>query len=217
MLKVLRYSEQASHWPKAGRHILGQFDDQTIVVYQAFNRTIGRYAAEHGRLGGDFSLSRMSWIKPNFLWMMYRSGWGTKENQEITLALRIRRTFLDTVLAAAVPSSWDRAMFPSEDDWCAAVSRSSVRLQWDPDHDPAGAKVERRAIQLGLRGQTLETFAQKELIEVIDVSDFVREQREKMAASGLTDLVTPAERVYRPADSKVALRIGLAAESGADL
>src|SRR5262245_56200485 len=22
----------------------------------------------------------MSWVKPNFLWMMYRSGWATKEN-----------------------------------------------------------------------------------------------------------------------------------------
>jgi len=27
----------------------------------------------------------MSWIKPNFLWMMYRCGWGTKEGQQVTL------------------------------------------------------------------------------------------------------------------------------------
>ncbi|MFM7854759.1 MAG: DUF4291 family protein [Flammeovirgaceae bacterium] len=27
------------------------------------------------------SLNRMTWMKPNFLWMMYRSGWATKHNQ----------------------------------------------------------------------------------------------------------------------------------------
>jgi hypothetical protein len=31
------------------------------------------------------------------------------------------------------------------------VARSEVRLQWNPDHDPTGNKLERRALQLGLR------------------------------------------------------------------
>ncbi|WP_141653813.1 DUF4291 family protein, partial [Erwinia billingiae] len=26
-----------------------------------------------------FSMTRMTWIKPSFLWMMYRSGWGMKD------------------------------------------------------------------------------------------------------------------------------------------
>ena len=99
------YREQVEVWPKEGRHILAQFDDETVIVYQAYRPAIGRFAAENGAFGGDFSFSRMSWIKPNFLWMMYRSGWGTKEIQEVTLALRVRRTFFDTLLAEAVPSS----------------------------------------------------------------------------------------------------------------
>ncbi len=44
----------------------------------------------------------MSWIKTNFLWMMYRSGWGTKPDQEIILAIRLKTTFLDSVLTQAV-------------------------------------------------------------------------------------------------------------------
>ncbi|MFI5380122.1 MAG: DUF4291 domain-containing protein [Tepidisphaerales bacterium] len=210
VLATERYSEQVKFWPKQGRHILAQFDDGTIVVYQAYRSAIGRYAAEHGRFGGDFSLSRMSWIKPNFLWMMYRSAWGTKENQETTLALRIHREFFDSLLAAAVPSSWDRDQFASEDDWSRAVSRSSVRLQWDPDHHPTGAKIERRAIQLGLRGEMLELFARRELLEVIDLSDFVAEQRSRMSSEGVSALVTPRQRVYRPADPIVAARLRLA-------
>src|SRR4029079_496567 len=152
---------------------------------------IGRYAIEHGKFGGDFSFSRMSWIKPNFLWMMYRSGWGTKEHQEVTLGLRIRRVFFDSILAAAVPSSWDREQFATEAEWSQAVSRSSVRLQWDPDHNPSGAKLERRAIQLGLRGEILEAFGTRELIEVIDLSEFVAEQRSTLSTNGTSALLTP--------------------------
>src|SRR5688500_12687229 len=185
------YAEQVNVWPKTGRHILAQFDGESIVVYQAYNTAIGRYAVEHGKFGGDFSFSRMSWIKPNFLWMMYRSGWGTKENQEVTLALRVRRAFFDSVLAAAVPSTWDRELFASKDEWSDAVSRSSVRLQWDPDHDPSGAPLERRAIQVGLRGEMLEAFGQRELVEVIDLSGFVAEQRSRLSSGGVDALVTP--------------------------
>jgi hypothetical protein len=204
------YREQVNVWPKEGRHILAQYDDDNIVVYQAYRPSIGRYAAENGSFGGDFSYERMSWVKPNFLWMMYRSGWGTKEGQEITLALRLRRIFFDSLLAQAVPSSWVRGQFSNEQDWSLAVRRSSVRLQWDPDHHPSGAKLERRAVQLGLRAEALEAFGRQELVEVLDVSEFVAEQRERLSSGGVSALLTPRERVYRPTDLAVAVPLGLA-------
>jgi hypothetical protein len=192
------YLEQAKLWPQSGRHILAQFDDQSIVVYQAYSPAIGKYTAANGTFGNGFSYSRMSWIKPNFLWMMFRSGWGTKENQEVTLAFRIRRTFFDSLLAQAVPSSWDRDQFATHEEWKDALEESSVRLQWDPDHHPSGAKLDRRAIQLGLRDDVLKAFGQRELLEVIDVSDFVAEQKAILSEKGLEGLVTPKERVYLP-------------------
>lgn len=76
------YLEQLPHWPQTGQHILAQFDEDSIVVYQAYRSSIALYAVANQRFGGDFSYNRMSWIKPNFLWMMYRSGWATKEGQE---------------------------------------------------------------------------------------------------------------------------------------
>lgn len=203
------YPKQVEIWPKQGRHILAQFDAQTVVVYQAYRPTIGQFAVENGAFGGDFSYSRMSWVKPNFLWMMYRSGWGTKENQEMTLALRIRREFFDSLLLAAVPSTWDRALFATEKDWSSAVSRSSVRVQWDPDHAPSGAKLERRAIQLGLRGDVLQAFGRTELVEVIDLSGFVAEQRERMSSGGTSALTTPRERVYHPTRTAITAKLRL--------
>ena len=190
------YSSQCARWPSAGEHILAQHDDETIIVYQAYRPSIGRYAIEHGRFGGpDFSLRRMSWIKPNFLWMMYRCGWGTKEGQEVILGLRIRRTFFDSILAQAVASSYQADRHASREDWQHAVDTSDVRLQWDPDHDPLGAKLPRRAVQLGLRGDVLKAFAVDELLEVIDMSAFVAEQR-VLALAGDARLHTPVEHVY---------------------
>ena len=41
------YLAQAERWPKAGRHILAQFNDETVVVYQAYRPAIGHFAAQH--------------------------------------------------------------------------------------------------------------------------------------------------------------------------
>ncbi len=203
------YLAQVARWPASGRHILAQYDATSIIVYQAYCPEIGRYAAAHGTFGGShFSLERMSWIKPNFLWMMYRSGWGTKEGQEIILAVRLRRAAFDAILAEAVPSTFPRDLYPSQDAWRDAVARSQVRLQWDPDHDPSGVPVARRAIQLGLRGATLASYARDWILEIKDVSDFVEEQRAR-AHPPYVSLLTPTERVYPVADFAVAARLGV--------
>ena len=98
------YITQLARWPTSGQHILAQFDEQSIVVYQAYRPATGRFAASHGYFGDGFSFNRMSWIKPNFLWMMFRSGWGTKEGQESILAVRIQRAAFDMLLEKAVYS-----------------------------------------------------------------------------------------------------------------
>jgi hypothetical protein len=211
-LPVERYADQRLRWPESGEHVLAQYDDESVVVYQAYRPGIARYAVEHGRFGGpDFSFGRMSWIKPNFLWMMYRSGWGTKQGQEVTLAVRLRREAFDAILAEAVHSSYVPEVYETEVAWKAQVARSQVRLQWDPDHAPGGAPVERRAIQVGLRGEFLRRYGREWVVAVEDVSSFVEEQRAHASAGGLDELVTPAEEVYPVADAAIADRLGVAA------
>jgi Domain of unknown function (DUF4291) len=114
------------------------------------------------------------------------------------------------LLSQAVESSWDPERIATREDWEQGVSRSSVRLQWDPDHSPSGGKLERRAIQLGLRDEVLEAFGRRELVEVIDLTDFVAEQRAVLTTQGIGALVTPMERVYTPANPEIAARLGLA-------
>lgn len=206
------YLAQVALWPPASRHILAQYDEAGIVVYQAYRPQIGNFAAARGYFGGDhFSFERMSWIKPNFLWMMYRSGWGTKEGQEGVLAVRLRRAAFDALLAEAVPSTFAPALYADEAEWQRAVQASAVRLQWDPDHDPAGRPLERRALQLGLRGETLRRYAHEWILGIEDISAFVREQHQHVLAGNLAALVTPRERVYPVADAAAA-RLGLASQ-----
>lgn len=54
------------------------------------------------RFGGPhFSIDRMTWIKTNFMWMMYRCGWAQKANQERVLAVRIKRDAFEYILSQA--------------------------------------------------------------------------------------------------------------------
>lgn len=201
-LKIELYADQLKRWPRNGRHILAQFDEESVVVYQAYGHSIGTFAASHGYFGGDFKFTRMSWIKPNFLWMMYRSGWGTKPGQEVTLAIRMQRDGFDNILAQAVHSTFVPEVYSSHEAWKERLALSPIRLQWDPDHDPHGTKQDRRAIQLGLSGEVLKKYAREWVVDIEDISDFVTLQREH-ALTGNTELVTPQEEIYPVRDEAV--------------
>jgi hypothetical protein len=72
--------------------------------------------------------------------------------------------------------------------------------------------LERRAVQLGLRGATLRAYATSEIIEVIDMTPFVVAEREHASRAGWEQLRTPLEAVYPIADAAIAANIGLAIE-----
>ncbi|MGK7876155.1 MAG: DUF4291 domain-containing protein [Xenococcaceae cyanobacterium] len=210
------YLTQVNRWPKTGRHILAQYDDSCIVVYQAYRPAIGHFAASHSlvprlRLGmcGEFRLNRMSWIKPNFLWMMYRSGWGTKPGQEVVLAIWLKRSTFEEILGQAVHSHFVPELYSDQREWTQAVKRSSVRVQWDRDRDPNGRKLERRAIQLGLRGEVLSHYANDWIVNIEDISEFVEQQYQYVQAGDWTNLLTSYESVYQVINSEIAKKLRL--------
>ena len=46
--RVQSYVEQRDTvWPREGRHILAQYDDSSVVVYQAYCPEIADYAVKH--------------------------------------------------------------------------------------------------------------------------------------------------------------------------
>lgn len=124
------------------------------------------------------------------------------------MAVRLKRSFLDEVLVASVASTFSASHHASHEKWQDAVVQSDVRLQWDPDHDPNGRCLERRAVQLGLRGETLRRFGQNELLSIEDITPFVIEQREYLK-EGFKGLQTPSEQIYRPHSNTAALAVGI--------
>ena len=206
------YLVQQNRWPTAGRHILAQYDDSKIVVYQAYRPEIGHFAARHGYFGGEFRFNRMSWIKPNFLWMMYRSLWGSKVGQKVILAISIKRTAFDEILAEAVHSKYIPETYPTRQDWQKAVKNSQVRLQWDPDRTPRGGAKQRRAIQLGLRGDFLTKYARDWILEIEDISNFVKEQHEFVQTGDLEKITTPKEDIYPVTDRAIVEKLQLSSD-----
>eukprot|EP00760_Papus_ankaliazontas_P024355 PhM_4_TR225/c0_g2_i1/m.100129 len=142
--------QQKTLWPVAGRHIVAHFDETSVVVYQAYNATIAQKAATHQAFDIDnpsYNPTRMTWFKPNFLWMMYRSGWASKPNQEHILAVRLRREWFEHVLLGCALSTTGN------------TKTSPAVVQWDPDHTPCGGKTERRALQVGIRSRFASDWA----------------------------------------------------------
>lgn len=195
-IELKKYDEQIAECPKSGYHIMAQYDEEEIIVYQSYRKEIGEFAAKNQYFGGAFSLDRMTWIKPNFLWMMYRNGWGTKDGQEVVLAIHLKISAFNKYLENAIYSSYSSSLEMSHEDWKESVKTSSVRLQWDPDHDPYGNKLERRAIQIGLRDDFIKSFAKEDIILIEDISEFVKEQYEFVQNKQLQNLIVPAERPF---------------------
>ncbi|RZJ36847.1 MAG: DUF4291 domain-containing protein [Chryseobacterium sp.] len=195
--QTINYLEQNENIPKNGQIILGQQTDEFIVVYQAYNKQIAEYATSNQKLGGNhFSYNRMSWIKPNFLWMMYRCGWAEKENQENVIAIWIKKSDFETILDNAVYSSFQENIYQSREQWQSELEQNEVRLQWDPDHDPFGNKQERRAIQLGLKGNILKTFGEEMIQKIENITDFVKTQKQFVSKNEIENLIVPTEKPY---------------------
>jgi len=209
-IKIERYLEAIERIPSTGQIILGYQENEQIVVYQAYNHQIADYAVENQTFGGtNYSYNRISWIKPNFLWMMYGCGWASKENQERVLAISIRKIVFESILNEAAFSSFNPAYYSSHEQWKNEINHKEVRLQWDPDHDPFGSKLTRRAIQIGMKGNVLKNFGQQQIIAIEDVTEFVKEQKVLVDNNQLDKLLVTIEDVYKPTDDTLCKRPGV--------
>lgn len=195
-LKTVSYLEYKESVPQTGKHLIGQMHGENVVVYQAFSPAIAQYAVEAQRFGGGgYKFGRMTWIKPNFLWMMFRAGWATKENQERILAIEIKLSQFEQLLDMGVYSSYKEHLYGSHENWEKQLQQSEVRLQWDPDHSPYGDKLERRAIQLGMKGETARQFATEWIEAIHDITPFVTEQYAYVQARNLPALQVMQEDI----------------------
>lgn len=180
-----------------GNEIRASYSNDIIRVYQAYNKNIANEAVIKGTFGNSFKMDRMTWIKPSFLWMMYRCGWATKENQECVLAIDMKREAFEYLVANAVLSTYQEELYGSQEEWKRLIHSSDIRIQWDPERDIHGNPLNDRSLQLGLRGEVVRKYVNEWIVGITDITAYVNELKCLIAQREDISALLPKEMVYQ--------------------
>ena len=152
------------------RQIRASYNNKTIRVYQAYNKSIANAALKKGTLmAPPFKMDRMTWIKPSFLWMMYRCGWGFKDKgQEYILGIDISIKGFNWALKHACLSKFVPHLHEDYESW--KKEKPDVRVQWDPERNLKLEKLEYRSLQMGLAGEAVQKYVNDWIISIEDVT-----------------------------------------------
>ncbi|KAJ5240446.1 uncharacterized protein N7469_002037 [Penicillium citrinum] len=183
------------------RAIRATYTPTTITVYQAYPPMIAIVAVEAQTFKSPFSRTRMTWIKPSFLWMAYRSGWATKQRQERVLAIEITREGFEWALQNSCLSYWnskkDHAALNKE-QWQQRLHASPVRIQWDPERDFHFRPLDYRSIQIGLGPDAVEKYTDEWIVSIHDVTDIMHKISQHIQKGDLDAAMRllPDEKTY---------------------
>ncbi|OAI54687.1 hypothetical protein AYO47_09890 [Planctomyces sp. SCGC AG-212-M04] len=192
----------------AEREIRASFDRETIVVYQAYAQSIARPALEQQRFVAPFSFQRMTWIKPSFLWLMHRSNWGQKKDQEQTLAIHIARSGWDKALALGVLTHCEQSIYSTPSEWECQFRDAPIHIQWDTERSLRGAALNYFSIQVGISRHLIREYNDQWIVRIEDLTPTVSRIRELLRGGRIDNAkrLLPPERVY-PLDPQVGKRI----------
>jgi hypothetical protein len=184
--------------PVPERQIRALFTASTVIVYQAYPPVIADRALAAGTFVPPFRLGRMTWIKPSFLWMMYRSGWATKPGQECVLAIQITLDGLHWALAHAALSRYEPGTHACQQQWTRQKLASPVRIQWDPERSLLLQPLPWRTIQIGLSGEAATRYVREWVTSIADITTTAHEIRDLVGAGNYKAAQDklPAERPY---------------------
>lgn len=192
------------------QEIRAEFDTKTITVYQAYNKLIAVPAIKNNKFEKPFSFTRMTWIKPSFLWLMERSNWGNKSNQEYILGIKIKLEYWEKALSLGVLTDPDKNIYSSGYEWEKQFKNAKVHIQWDPERTLKGGKLQERTIQVGISRFLIEEYNNDWIEEIIDVTPLVKKMNalRKVGKYKEVKRFLPKERVY-PLNNEISKRIGI--------
>ena len=192
-----------------GRQVRAKHDDETLVVYQAYPPRIAEPAVAAGTFVPPFKRERMTWIKPSFLWMMYRCGWATKPGQERVLAVKITRAGFEWALAHACLADFDARALPRPRGLAGAQAHEPGARPVGPGAlDRARARSTHRAIQVGLGGESVDRYVDEWIQGIEDVTSLAHEIHRLVQAGereAATALLPPERPLELSADAAAAV------------
>ncbi|MFN5430819.1 MAG: DUF4291 domain-containing protein [Cyclobacteriaceae bacterium] len=180
------------------KQIRAVFDEQTITVYQAYRKEIAEPAVVNQKFVPPFKMARMTWIKPSFLWMMYRAGWATKDGQEHILSIKIKRSGFEWALANCCISHFDASLFANHEEWKTKLQNSPVRLQWDPEKDIHLQNLNYRSIQIGLTGDAVQHYVNDWIVAIDDITPLCKQIHSLVLDKKIEEAkaLLPLENIY---------------------
>ncbi|KAH6616637.1 hypothetical protein C7974DRAFT_48610 [Boeremia exigua] len=161
------------------REIRAHYTEDTITVYQAYSTEIGIAAVDKQTLDASpkFSTTRMTWIKPSWAWMLYRSGYSFKDpGQECILALSVETGVFIALLETAVIATSQTA---EKQEYHSKEDFPRVRVQWDPERTVRLEKLPYRSIQIGVPGALVKDLI-KGILRIENVTERARELKRKL-------------------------------------
>lgn len=182
--------------------IRADYDRDTIVMYQAYSDSIAKPALKNQKFVAPFSFNRMTWIKPSFLWLMNRSQWAQKSNQENILAVRIIRTGWETALKMGVLTGYEKSVHANPNDWRTQFEDAKVHVQWDPERSIKGGDSGVDSIQVGLSRHVMRKFVDEWVVSIDDFTPLVKKIRDLLNKGDMRNAKKqlPPERTYPVAD-----------------
>lgn len=167
-------------------------------MYQAYSKAIALPALENQRFVPPFSLSRMTWIKPSFLWLMHRSNWGRKSNQEYILGVKITRKGWEEALSLGVLTSYESSFHKDIESWREQFQNAIVHVQWDPERSIKGADLQVDSIQIGLSRHIIRRFVDEWIVGIEDLTPKVRKIYDLLQKGDLKNAKRqlPPEKIY---------------------
>lgn len=180
------------------KEIRAYYTDEFIRVYQAYSDPIAKDVEKYGTFSQpSFSFSRMTWIKPSFLWMMYRSGWGYKDaKQKNVLAIDITHEGFKWCLDNACLSTKHPSL--SDEEFDRHKKTRPVVIQWDPERDITLNKLDYRSIQIGIKGAAVEKYVNDWIVNITNITDKCAAMKQLIDDNEVekAKLLLPDERVY---------------------
>jgi hypothetical protein len=172
-----------------------------IRVYQAYSDAIADAALENGTFASPpFSMTRMTWIKPSFLWMMYRSGWGMKDpGQKRILAVDLSHEGFKDLIHKGIVSNYENAHVSNNmEEFKLKIKNSDVVIQWDPERDILLNKLNYRTIQIGLRNIAVQKYCKEWILDITDVTELSQEIKLMIDTNKVEDAkkLLPKEYIY---------------------
>jgi len=113
----------------------------------------------------------------------------------------MRRGGFDVLIRTAIHKEYPEGLYQTKRSWQLATRYGQASIAWCPDRDPAGTELARATARFGMRDTALAHFSSDWIVDIIDLSEWARDNR------GHPDVRVPTMAPYPVSDPALLERL----------